>query len=89
MSAPADQHNTTGQYVPSLHSSTGAVSVSLPGYPLPLDSHVMATLEELPSEFPFNPDMIGGDVLGFGKCLIHPPHHESPPIFVGLSRLDP
>jgi len=42
----------------------------------------MSTLGELSSEFPFNPDMIGGDVLGVGECLIHPPPppNESLPI---------
>jgi len=65
--APADNHDTTGQIVPSLHSKTGAVSVSLPGFPTPLDSRVIMTTQQLPSQFPFNPDTIGGDVLGVGE----------------------
>jgi len=42
----------------------------------------MSTLGELSSEFPFNPDTIGGDVLGVGECLIHLPPNESLPILL-------
>ncbi|KAL0954179.1 hypothetical protein HGRIS_005310 [Hohenbuehelia grisea] len=63
---PADGHNTSGQYIPSHHGTSGNLRISLPGYPTPLDSRVLATLEEQKNEFPFNPDMGGGDVLGIG-----------------------
>jgi len=33
----------------------------------------MSTTTELSSEFPFNPDMIGGDVLGVGEGQIISP----------------
>jgi hypothetical protein len=63
---PADGHNTTGQFSPSVHGFTGAVSVSLPGFPTALDNRVMATTRELSAEFPFNLDMNGGSPLGVG-----------------------
>ncbi|KAF9461095.1 aryl-alcohol oxidase precursor [Collybia nuda] len=64
--APADSHNMTGEYIPSLHSTSGAISVSLSGNPTPLDSRVIATTQEFSSEFPFNPDLVGGNILGIG-----------------------
>ncbi|RDB27672.1 Pyranose dehydrogenase 3 [Hypsizygus marmoreus] len=64
--APADNHNTAGQFIPSFHGNSGPLSVSLPGFPTPLDDRIMATTKELSSEFPFNPDAVGGDVLGVG-----------------------
>ncbi|KAF9458890.1 aryl-alcohol-oxidase from pleurotus Eryingii [Collybia nuda] len=64
--APGDQHDTTGEFNPSLHGTSGAISVSLGGNPTPVDSRVIATTQELASEFPFNSDMVGGDVLGIG-----------------------
>ncbi|KAF9458880.1 aryl-alcohol-oxidase from pleurotus Eryingii [Collybia nuda] len=64
--SPADHHDTTGEFLPSLHGTSGPISVSLGGNPTPLDSRVIATTEEFPTEFPFNPDTIGGDILGIG-----------------------
>ncbi|KAJ6457961.1 aryl-alcohol oxidase precursor [Mycena sanguinolenta] len=64
--APNDNHNTTGQYLPSAHSTTGMVSVSLPGFAHPFDSAVIATTQEFPDDFPFNLDMNSGRPLGLG-----------------------
>ncbi|KAH6896383.1 hypothetical protein BKA70DRAFT_754273 [Coprinopsis sp. MPI-PUGE-AT-0042] len=64
--APVDGHDTTGQYTPSLHSTTGVLPKSLPGYSFAVDGRVIATTQELSEEFPFNEDMGGGDVLGLG-----------------------
>ncbi|KAF8874753.1 hypothetical protein BD779DRAFT_1613535 [Infundibulicybe gibba] len=50
-STPADHHNTTGQFDPSVHGFNGINSVSLIG---------------LPQEFPFNLDMNSGNPLGLG-----------------------
>ncbi|KAF8797727.1 alcohol oxidase [Phlegmacium glaucopus] len=62
-----DGHNTAGQYIPSNHGIDGEVSVSLPGYSQTIDAKVIATTQELADEFPYNPDMGGGDeVLGIG-----------------------
>ncbi|KAF8972090.1 hypothetical protein BDZ97DRAFT_1901272 [Flammula alnicola] len=65
--APADGHNTSGQFIPSLHGSDGVFPVSLPGFNQSIDSRVIATTRQL-AEFPFNPDMSGGDqsLLGVG-----------------------
>ncbi|KAF7375598.1 GMC oxidoreductase [Mycena sanguinolenta] len=62
----ADGHKTTGQYDPSLHSTTGMVSISLPGYPHPFDSRVIETTKELSKDWPFNLDMNSGHMLGIG-----------------------
>ncbi|KAJ7266470.1 aryl-alcohol oxidase precursor [Mycena haematopus] len=63
---PNDHHNTAGQFNPADHSYTGMTSVSLPGFPHPFDSRVIATTKELPKDFPFNLDMNSGYPLGLG-----------------------
>lgn len=62
---PADHHDTSGQFTPSVHGYDGALDVSLPGFTTPLDKHVIASTQET-ADFPFNQDMNGGDVLGIG-----------------------
>ncbi|KAF8955297.1 aryl-alcohol-oxidase from pleurotus Eryingii [Flammula alnicola] len=64
---PADGHNTTGQFIPSLHGFNGVTSVSLPANNQTIDHRVLATTQQL-AEFPFNEDMSGGDrsLLGIG-----------------------
>ncbi|KAJ7026119.1 pyranose dehydrogenase [Mycena alexandri] len=65
-SAPADHHDTKGQYNPSVHSTTGINSVSLPGYQWPMFSRVIQTTVELPTEFGFVLDYNAGIPLGVG-----------------------
>jgi len=62
---PADGHNTSGQYNPAVHSTSGINSVSLNGYPSDLDSRVIKTTQEM-DEFPYNLDMNSGEQLGIG-----------------------
>jgi choline dehydrogenase-like flavoprotein len=62
---PADNHNTTGQFNPSVHGFKGPLHVALPGFPLGTDSMVIETTRELP-EFPYNIDMNSGDTIGMG-----------------------
>ncbi|KAJ7822586.1 alcohol oxidase [Mycena leptocephala] len=64
-SAPSDHHNTTGQFNPVVHGFHGINSVSLAGFPSPVDSRVIETTTEL-EEFPFNLDMNSGYQLGIG-----------------------
>lgn len=65
---PIDGHNTTGQFIPSLHGFNGETSVSLPGFNMTIDPRVINTTQELSAEFPYNEDMSGGDhsLLGIG-----------------------
>ncbi|KAF8997625.1 aryl-alcohol oxidase-like protein [Cyathus striatus] len=63
---PADNHNTTGQFDPTLHSFTGVNSVSLPGFPQVTDPRVIEATQQLSSEFPFNLDMNSGNHIGIG-----------------------
>lgn len=65
--APVDGHDTTGQFIPSLHSTTGVTKISLPGFNSSIDTRVMQTTGQL-AEFPYNEDMSGGShsVLGVG-----------------------
>ncbi|KAF9481638.1 alcohol oxidase [Pholiota conissans] len=65
---PIDGHNTTGQFIPSLHGFNGEVSVSLPGFNMTIDPRVINTTQELSAEFPYNQDMSGGSrsLLGIG-----------------------
>ncbi|KAF8960242.1 hypothetical protein BDZ97DRAFT_1905968 [Flammula alnicola] len=62
---PTDGHNATGQYIPANHGTSGQLPVSLPGNSQTIDAMVIAATQQL-SEFPFNPDMGGGNVLGLG-----------------------
>ncbi|KAJ7343818.1 alcohol oxidase [Mycena albidolilacea] len=64
-SPPADHHDTTGQYDPGVHSTTGVTSVSLAGFRYPAASRVLEATKQLP-EFPFNLDMNSGKPLGVG-----------------------
>jgi hypothetical protein len=63
---PADHHNTTGQFNPSVHSTTGMNSVSLPGFQWPMFPRVIETTKEMPDDFPFLLDMNAGTPLGVG-----------------------
>lgn len=63
---PADGHNTAGQYIPANHGTNGILPVSLPGASQAIDARVIATTQELASEFPYSKDQGGGDVLGIG-----------------------
>ncbi|KAJ3992054.1 alcohol oxidase [Lentinula boryana] len=60
---PADGHNITGQFDPSVHGFSGPLGVSLPGYSQTLDSLVLETLNN--SSFPYNEDSNSGSELGF------------------------
>ncbi|KAJ6494043.1 pyranose dehydrogenase [Mycena vitilis] len=64
---PADNHDSRGQFNPSVHSTTGINSVSLAGFPWPLISdHIIEATKELPEDWPFNLDMNSGKPLGLG-----------------------
>ncbi|KAJ7083904.1 aryl-alcohol oxidase-like protein [Mycena epipterygia] len=62
---PSDHHNTTGQFNPAVHGFNGINSVSLNGFPSPVDSRIIETTTQL-AEFPFNLDMNSGSPLGIG-----------------------
>ncbi|KAG6826879.1 hypothetical protein H0H92_014059 [Tricholoma furcatifolium] len=64
--APADHHNTTGQFNPAVHGFHGINAVSLSGFPHSFDSRIIQTTSELPEEFPFNLDTNSGNPLGLG-----------------------
>ncbi|KAF8645721.1 hypothetical protein AX16_007589 [Volvariella volvacea WC 439] len=61
---PADNHDTTGQFLPEAHGFNGTLLVSLPGYPTPIDDLVLSATEQ--TEFFYNEDMNKGDQLGIG-----------------------
>ena len=62
----ADLHNNTGQFNSDVHGFSGINSVSLNGFPRPIDEKVLQTTVELHEEFPFNLDMNSGKHLGIG-----------------------
>lgn len=66
---PADRHNTTGQFNPSVHSLTGINAVSLGGFPQSIDSMVFQAVDELGGIFHFNEDYNSGTPLGFSGYL--------------------
>ncbi|KAJ3783856.1 aryl-alcohol oxidase-like protein [Lentinula aff. detonsa] len=62
---PADRHNITGQFDPSVHSFTGINSVTLPGFPTDIDTMVFNAVHELGGAFHYNEDYNSGSPLGF------------------------
>ncbi|KAJ8509457.1 hypothetical protein ONZ45_g8377 [Pleurotus djamor] len=68
MVPPADDHNTTGQFLPSAHGFNGTLMTSLPGYPTPIDDMIMEATTQVPG-FPFNIDMNRGDEIGIGWAV--------------------
>ncbi|KAG6907818.1 hypothetical protein DXG01_007300 [Tephrocybe rancida] len=64
--APIDQHNTTGQFNPSVHSFTGVTSVSLSGSPTAIDGRVINATSQLGPDYKYNLDMNSGKPLGIG-----------------------
>lgn len=68
---PADGHDITGEYDPSVHHSDGMTFVSLPSFAAPaVDSRVLQTSQDMADEFPFNLDLNDGKPLGIGRCLL-------------------
>ncbi|KAJ7871753.1 aryl-alcohol-oxidase from pleurotus Eryingii [Mycena leptocephala] len=66
--APADDHNTQGQFNPAVHGTHGPISVSLSGFPWPeFEQRVVQTTDEIPDDFSFNLDMNSGQPLGIAK----------------------
>ncbi|KAG6872927.1 hypothetical protein C0995_005185 [Termitomyces sp. Mi166 len=66
--APTDNHNTTGQFDPSVHGFNGLVGVSLPSDLVPIDPLVINATQQLGGEFSFNVDYNSGKPLGVGWC---------------------
>lgn len=64
--APADNHNTAGQYNPLFHNHLGNVRVSLIGYRPANDELMMDAAAELGGQYTFNSDMNDGDPSGTG-----------------------
>ncbi|KAF5392191.1 hypothetical protein D9757_001527 [Collybiopsis confluens] len=63
---PADRQNTTGQFNPAVHSTTGINAVTLSGFPQSIDPMVFKAVDELGGIFHFNEDYNSGKPLGFG-----------------------
>ncbi|XP_006458797.1 hypothetical protein AGABI2DRAFT_177008 [Agaricus bisporus var. bisporus H97] len=62
----ADGHDQTGEFDPSVHSTTGMIGVSTAGFPANINSRVLQTGEELSDEFPRLEDVNSGKPLGLG-----------------------
>ncbi|RDB17144.1 Pyranose dehydrogenase 1 [Hypsizygus marmoreus] len=63
---PADNHDMTGQYDPSVHGFDGVTSVTISGFPIPISGRVLAAAQQLAGAFGFNLDMNSGRSLGLG-----------------------
>ncbi|KAJ7693405.1 alcohol oxidase [Mycena rosella] len=61
----SDHHNIAGQFNPAVHGFNGINTVSLAGFPSPLNDRVIKTTTQS-KEFPFNLDMNSGYPLGIG-----------------------
>ncbi|KAJ6494581.1 alcohol oxidase [Mycena sanguinolenta] len=57
--------NTTGHYNPEVHGYSGINTVSLSGFPTPIDSRIIDTTTQLDG-YPFNLDMNSGNPIGIG-----------------------
>jgi choline dehydrogenase-like flavoprotein len=67
---PADGHNTIGEFLPNLHPNSKApIGTSLLNFPISITSRILQTLQQIPSQFPFNLDMNSGSPLGFGTLV--------------------
>ncbi|KIK50781.1 hypothetical protein GYMLUDRAFT_266073 [Collybiopsis luxurians FD-317 M1] len=62
---PADNRNTTGEFDPAVHSTTGINAVSLAGFLLPLNSVALKASQELGGIFSSILDPNAGSSLGF------------------------
>jgi len=62
----ADNHSLVGQFDPAIHGFNGNIEISIRGSETAIDNMVIATTQELASEFPFNLDMNSGNPLGVG-----------------------
>ncbi|EAU85705.1 hypothetical protein CC1G_12262 [Coprinopsis cinerea okayama7 len=63
---PADGHDTTGRYNPSVHGNNGLVSVSIVGYSQAIDDAVIDASAELGGDFSYDVDVNDGNQLGVG-----------------------
>lgn len=66
---PADNHNITGQFNPSIHGFKGEVGVSLLGFPTPIDQKAIEAGNELGGKYAFNVDINSGNQLGIGMMV--------------------
>jgi choline dehydrogenase-like flavoprotein len=66
---PADNHDMTGQYDPSVHSVNGINSVSLSGFPGAIDGRIINASRQLGGKYEFNLDQNSGNSLGLGEPL--------------------
>ncbi|KAG6807503.1 hypothetical protein H0H93_001537, partial [Arthromyces matolae] len=64
--APVDHHDVTNQVNPKIHSTTGMNSVSVSGFPTPIDGRIINATSQLKGDFKFNLDMNSGNELGIG-----------------------
>ncbi|KAJ6589701.1 aryl-alcohol-oxidase from pleurotus Eryingii [Mycena capillaripes] len=64
-SPPVDHHNTTGQFNPAVHGYDGINTVTLDGFPIPIEPHIFEATGQIEG-YPFNLDMNSGFPLGIG-----------------------
>ncbi|KAJ6624607.1 hypothetical protein B0H10DRAFT_2006720 [Mycena sp. CBHHK59/15] len=62
--SPVDQHNTTGQFDPTLHGKNGSLSVTIGGFSQHIDELVLGRVDN--SQYRFIEDYNNGSPLGFG-----------------------
>ncbi|KAF9445784.1 GMC oxidoreductase [Macrolepiota fuliginosa MF-IS2] len=64
---PSDNHDIKDEFDPAVHSFSGKVAVTLPGFLSPaIDSATIQASNELGGDFAFNLDMNSGKPLGLG-----------------------
>jgi len=69
--SPVDNHNTTGEFDPSVHGFDGMLSVSLPGYRTSIGKRGIDAAHQLGGVQSFVLDYNSGNGLGIGKCCVY------------------
>ncbi|GJJ15509.1 hypothetical protein Clacol_009787 [Clathrus columnatus] len=86
---PSSNRNVKGEFIPSLHSTTGMVSVSAPSFVTSqVSPRTLEVTTELPNEFPFNPDMNSGKPIGV-SWLLYTVDHQGQRSYSASSYLGP
>lgn len=84
---PSSNRNTNGEFIPSLHSTTGEVSVSAPSFVTQeVTARTLQTAAELPNDFPFNHDMNSGTPNGI-SWLLYTVDHQGRRSYPGSTYL--
>lgn len=79
----ANVANASSKFNSRIHSTTGPVGATLPTVGLPTDEIGLQAQQQLAQDFPYNPDLNSGDMIGFSK---HSSSHALTPTACGRTN---